>query len=100
MNSQMKNKIILTILAVLIAIVSYAQCDTVAIKAPIRFDTETIITKSGKSTEKFYAIYNGETYDSTKTSMKRYYEIKRFNGQPCVVMITNKKSKAKKIIVL
>ena len=93
-------KIILTILAVLIATVSYAQCDTVAIKAPIRFDTETIVTKSGKSTEKFYAIYNGETYDSTKTSMKRYYQIKRFNGQPCVVMITNKKSKAKKIIVL
>ena len=100
MNSQMKNKIIFTILAVLIVTVSYAQCDTVAIKAPIRFDTETIVTKSGKSTEKFYAIYNGETYDSTKTSMKRYYEIKRFNGQPCVVMITNKKSKAKKIIVL
>lgn len=100
MNSQMKNKIIFTILAVLIATVSYAQCDTVAIKAPIRFDTETIVTKSGKSTKKFYAIYNGETYDSTKTSMKRYYEIKRFNGQPCVVMITNKKSKAKKIIVL
>ena len=48
-----------------------------------------------------WAIFrNGETYDSTKTSMKRYYEIKRFNGQPCVVMITNKKSKAKKIIVL
>ena len=93
-------KILLTILAVLIATVSYAQCDTVAIKAPIRFDTETIITKSGKFTEKFYAIYNGETYDSTKTSMKRYYAIKRFNGQPCVVMITNKKSKAKKIIVL
>ena len=100
MNSQMKNKIIFTILAVLIVTVSYAQCDTVAIKAPIRFDTETIVTKSGKSTEKFYAIYNGKTYDSTKTSMKRYYEIKRFNGQPCVVMITNKKSKAKKIIVL
>ncbi len=96
----MKNKIIFTILAVLIATVSYAQCDTVAIKAPIRFDSETIVTKSGKSTEKFYAIYNGETYDSTKTSMKRYYTIKRFNGQPCVVLITNKKSKAKKIIVL
>ena len=78
---QMNKNIILTILAVLIATVSYAQCDTVAIKAPIRFDTETIVT-------------------NTKTSMKRYYAIKRFNGQPCVVMITNKKSKAKKIIVL
>lgn len=100
MNSQMKNKIIFTILAVLIATVSYAQCDTVAIKAPIRFDTETIVTKSGKSTEKFYAIYNGETYDSTKTSMKRYYTIRKFGGQPCAVLITNKKSKAKKIIVL
>ena len=96
----MIKKITFTILVVLIATVSYAQCDTVAIKAPICFDTETIITKSGKSTEKFYAIYNGETYDSTKTSMKRYYAIKRFNGQPCVVIITNKKSKAKKIIVL
>ena len=100
MNKQIHKKIVLTILAVLIATVSYAQCDTVAIKAPISFDSETIVTKSGKSTEKFYAIYNGEIYDSTKTSMKRYCEIKRFNGQPCVVMITNKKSKAKKIIVL
>lgn len=96
----MKNKIIFTILAVLIATVSYAQCDTVAIKAPIRFDTETIVTKSGKSTEKFYAIYNGETYDSNKTSMNRYYTIRKFGGQPCAVLITNKKSKTKKIIVL
>ena len=94
------SKIFCIFLAILIATEIYAQNDTTRINAPIRFDTETIITKSGKSTEKFYAIYNGETYDSTKTSMKRYYTIKRFNGQPCVVMITNKKSKAKKIIVL
>ena len=94
------SKIFCIFLAILIATEIYAQNDTTRINAPIRFDTETIITKSGKSTEKFYAIYNGETYDSTKTSMKRYYEIKRFNGQPCIVMITNKKSKAKKIIVL
>ena len=94
------SKILCIFLAILIATEIYAQNDTTRINAPIRFDTETIITKSGKSTEKFYAIYNGETYDSTKTSMKRYYEIKRFNGQPCVVMIINKKSKAKKIIVL
>lgn len=94
------SKILCIFLTILIATEIYAQNDTTRINAPIRFDTETIITKSGKSTEKFYAIYNGETYDSTKTSMKRYYEIKRFNGQPCVVMITNKKSKAKKIIVL
>lgn len=94
------SKILCIFLAILIATEIYAQNDTIRINTPIRFDTETIITKSGKSTEKFYAIYNGETYDSTKTSMKRYYEIKRFNGQPCVVMITNKKSKAKKIIVL
>lgn len=96
----MKNKILLLFLAFCCATTLYAQSDTTRINAPIRFDTETIVTKSGKSTEKFYAIYNGETYDSTKTSMKRYYQIKRFNGQPCVVMITNKKSKAKKIIVL
>ena len=94
------SKILCIFLAVLITTEIYAQNDTTRINAPIRFDTETIITKSGKSTEKFYAIYNGETYDSTKTSMKRYYTIKRFNGQPCVVLITNKKSKAKKIIVL
>ena len=94
------NKIFCIFLAILIATEIYAQNDTTRINGSIRFDTETIRTKSGKSTEKFYAIYNGETYDSTKTSMKRYYEIKRFNGQPCIVMITNKKSKAKKIIVL
>lgn len=96
----MIKKITFTILAVLIATVSYAQSDTVAIKAPIRFDYETITTKSGKASTKYYAIYNGEVYDSNKTSMKRYYTIRKFGGQPCAVLITNKKSKAKKIIVL
>ena len=96
----MKNKILLLFLAFCCATTLYAQSDTSRINAPLRFDYETITTKSGKTSTKYYAIYNGEVYDSNKTSMKRYYQIKRFNGQPCVVMITNKKSKAKKIIVL
>jgi len=96
----MKNKILFLFLAFCCAITLYAQSDTTRINAPLRFDYETIITKSGKASTKYYAIYNGEIYDSNKTSMKRYYTIRKFGGQPCAVLITNKKSKAKKIIVL
>ena len=92
--------ILILILAFYIATNVAAQSDTTRISGGIRFEQEILTTKTGKTVEKVYAIYNGETYNSTKTSMKRYYQIKRFNGQPCVVMITNKKSKAKKIIVL
>ena len=45
------SKILCIFLAILIATEIYAQSDTTRINAPIRFDTETIITKSGKSTE-------------------------------------------------
>ena len=96
----MKHKILLLFLTFCCATALYAQSDTTRINAPLRFDYETITTKSGKTSTKYYAIYNGEVYDSNKTSMKRYYTICKFGGQPCAVLITNRKSKAKKIIVL
>ena len=96
----MKNKIFFFILAFCITISAAAQSDTTRISGGIRFEQEVLTTKTGKTVEKVYAIYNGETYESNKTSMKRYYLICRYNGQPCVVMITNKKSKSKKILVL
>ena len=96
----MKNKILLLFLVFCYTTSLYPQSDTTRINAPLHFDTETITTKIGKIFTKYYAIYNGDIYDSNKTSMNRYYTILRFGGQPCAVIYTNKKLKGKKIIVL
>ena len=93
-------KFIIFILAFCIVTNAAAQSDTTRISGGIRFEQEVLTTKTGKTVEKVYVIYNGETYESNKTSMKRYYLIHKYNGQPCVVMIINKKSKSKKILVL
>ena len=92
--------ILIFILAFCIATNAAAQSDTTRVSGGIRFEKEVLTTKTGKTVEKVYANYNGETYESNKTSMKRYYLIRKYGGQPCAVMITNKRSKSKKIIVL
>lgn len=100
----MKHKILIsTILAILAfsyASIANAQSDTTRIEPNLRFEVEKLVSKTGKSTEKVYVHYNGEYYESNKTSMKRYYLIRKYNGQPCAVMVTNKKTKSKKIIIL
>ena len=93
-------KFIIFILAFCIYTNATAQSDTTRISGGIRFEQEVLTTKTGNTVEKVYAIHNNETYESNKTSMKRYTLIRRYNGEPCVVMITNKRSKSKKIIVL
>ena len=77
-----------------------AQTDTTIVKQPIKFEIEQVVSKTGKNYTKYYAIMNGKYYDSNKTSMDRYYLIKRFCGEPCVILITSGKTKHEKIIVL
>ena len=77
-----------------------AQSDTLIVSKPITFDSEVIVSKSGKTYEKYYAIYENEYYDSTKVSCERYYTISRFGGKPCVALIVSGKTKKKRIIVL
>lgn len=77
-----------------------AQTDTTVVKKPVYFETEQIVSKSGKSYTKYYAVIDGKYYDSNKTSMERYYLIKRFYGEPCVILITTGKTKHEKILVL
>lgn len=93
-------KLIIFIIASIISINVFAQNDTTLICKPVTWETETVITKSGKETVKYYAIIDGKYYDSTKTAMKRYNDIIRFNGTPNVAIVENKKKTNSKIIVL
>lgn len=95
----MKKFLVILILS-LCAIIAKAQSDTTVIYKPIQFETEQITSKTGKSYTKYYAILDKNYYESNKVSMDRYCQIKRFNGQPCVVLITSGKTRKQKIIVL
>lgn len=80
--------------------ICYAQNDTTLIHKPVRFETEHVTTKSGKTSVKYYAVIDGKYYDSNKTAMKRYKDAKRFGGTPNVAIVENKKKTNSKIIVL
>ena len=74
--------------------------DTVVVNTNVRFDVETVVSKTGKTTEHVYAVVDNVYYDSNKTSMQRYNAIRRFNGIPTVVLITTGKTRKQRIIVL
>lgn len=93
-------KIILLISLLFCFLSVKAQSDTTIVKQPIRFETEQIVSKTGKEYTKYYVLLNGTYYESNKSSMERYYTILRFKGQPCVAVITTGKTKKQKIIVL
>ena len=95
----MKRLFLLLVLFLLCFIVK-AQSDTTVIRKPIQFETEQVISKTGNSYCRYYAIYNEKYYETNKTSMDRYYQIIRFGGCPCTVLITSGKTKKQKIIVL
>ena len=93
-------KIILFIITIIISINLFAQNDTTIINKPVKFETEIITSKTGKTSEKVYAIVDGKYYDSNKSSMKRYYTIIKFGGVPNVAFISNKKKTNIKVIVI
>ena len=93
-------KLIIFIIASIISINLFAENDTTLVHKPVKWETETVITKSGKSSIKYYAIIDGKYYDSTKTAMKRYNDTIRFGGTPNVAIVENKKKTNSKIIVL
>lgn len=84
----------------IMTICAYAQTDTILVNKPVRFETETITTRSGKSSVKYYAIIDNKYYDSTKTAMKRYNTAIKFGGKPNVAVVENKKKTNCKVIVL
>lgn len=94
----MKKLIIL--LALIVSITVYAQNDTILVNKPVKFETETIRTKSDKETVKYYAIIDGKYYDSSKTAVKRYYQTIKFGGKPNVAIVSNKKKTNRKVIIL
>lgn len=87
-------------LDIFVSVIAYAQNDTTLIQKPVKFEYETINTKSGKTTTKYYAIVNGKYYDTTKTCVKRYYLTIKHGGKPNVAIVSNKKKTNRKIIVL
>ncbi|MBP3201323.1 MAG: hypothetical protein J6M39_06730 [Lachnospiraceae bacterium] len=93
-------KKLIVVLALIVSATAYAQNDTTLINKPVKFEYETIKTKSGKETVKYYAIVDGKYYDSSKTATKRYYQTIKFGGKPNVAIVENKKKTNSKIIVL
>lgn len=84
----------------IMTICAYTQNDTTLVNKPVKWETETVITKSGKESTKYYAIIDGKYYDSSKTAMKRYNDAVKFGGTPNVAIVENKKKTNSKIIVL
>ena len=78
-----------------------AQNDTTLVSSAkiVRFEKETYPSKGGEVKESYTAVLDGETYDTNKTSARRYTLIKRHGGIPAVVIITTPKGK-KRIAVL
>ena len=93
-------KFILFIAIIIISINLFAQNDTIIINKPVKFETEIVTTKTGKTSEKIYAIIDDKYYDSNKSSMKRYYTTIKFGGVPNVAFISNKKKTNVKVIVI
>ena len=87
-------------LAIFVSTIAYAQNDTTLIHKHVEFEYESITTKSGKSTVKYYAVIDGKYYDTTKTCVKRYYLTIKHGGKPNVAIVSNKKKTNRKIIVL
>lgn len=72
--------------------------DTTIVKTAVRFDKETFEGSKGTHKETYQVLVDGKWYSTTKASYERYYLIKRFGGQPCVVKIT--KGKSVRVVVL
>lgn len=93
-------KIFILIILCITSFYAYAQKDTTLVTTPCVFTTQTTTTDKGTLKTEYYVTTLGEKYVSTATSYKRYKALKRFGASPNYAMITDRKSKAKKIIIL
>ena len=82
------------------AVSAFGQNDTTLVKSPIKWEQTTEQSKSGEDKLTYYAVIDGERFVSNKSSVERYRKISRYGGTPCVVRITNRKSKATRVITL
>ena len=76
------------------------QKDTTLVHSPCTFTTKASISTKGTPKTEYYITTAGDTYVSDATSYKRYKALKRFGATPNYAMIIDRKTKAKKIIIL
>lgn len=94
-------KIIITAIFIMVASICYAQIDTVLIvSSKITMETESYVNKKGQAKTNYWCLWDGEVYQSDKTTYRRYNAYKRYNANPQFALLTNKKSRAKRIIIL
>lgn len=95
-------KFIITIITLFVCLIGYAQKDTLILKdsASITFFEEQSINKAGKIRIEYFAEYDGEIYMSNKQSVTRHEIYQHFDRKPIYAIIVDRKSKAKKLIVL
>lgn len=94
-------KTLLTISALLVgALALSAQNDTTLVRRPVRFEIETFVSNKGNTKETLTAVIDGKTYPTTKSALKRHATTLRYGGTPNVAIVTNRKTKSQKVIVL
>ena len=94
-------KIIIAVIMATLSICCYAQIDTTLIKSSqVTMETESYVNKKGETKTSYWCLWNGETYQSDKTTYRRYNTYKRYGANPQFAILTNKKSRAQRIIIL
>lgn len=94
-------RLIVILLSLALGATAYAQKDTTLVNANLTtFGIEQNLSKTGEVKTGYIVLYKGVYYVTDKTSYKRYVTAKRFGVVPNVALVTDEKTKAKKIIVL
>lgn len=94
-------KFIITVMLAFVALAAYAQKDTTVVSpSAVKMDIESYINKKGEVKYQYWATYRGEVYTSNKSTYERAQLYRRFGYSPLFVLITDRKSKAQKIIIL
>ena len=94
-------KLIVAIAFALISFMSFAQKDTTVINSSkLSVDIESYINKKGETKYQYWVKWDGELYASNKSTYDRAILYKRFGYDPLYVLITDKRSKAQRIVIL
>lgn len=96
----MKKIIVVFMIVFSLAANAQNQKDTTLVHSMCTFSTKASISTKGTPKMEYYITTSGDTYVSDATSYKRYKALKRFGATPNYAMITDRKTKAKKIIIL